>query len=372
MAKRPRARLGTRLFVALLLLLAMGTLYGGVAVSLRWVTQADLDVATSERQGAAYAGPVGQLIGELVAARSAAVRGAPVDAASLVAAVAAVSDVDRTSGEALHTRQRWTDLHTKIDLIVSQAPTGQAALVGYTDLVALATDLCRRVADASALTLDPDLDAHYLVDAATQQVPAVLAAAGLAADRAQLARAADPDPAGTLVDIAVGRQQAAAATEAAASGIRTALEATARGELAPHLTAPLDAFRAAVAELVPPTTLRPATTPADADVLAAAVAKLRQAGRPLLAALVGELDALLITRQDALAERGRLAAGAAVAGVVLGGVLLTVSILARVRARGDAALDVVSLATGLPEVDARDLLTLEDAAHAARRVDHAR
>ena len=169
---------------------------------------------------------------------------------------------------------------------MAQRPTGPAALDAYADVVALATDLARKVGDTSKLILDPELDSYYLMDAAMLQLPAVLTAAGLAADLAYLTADRGEDhqlPEGALIDVAVARQKVATATEATSTGIRKAArrDATRRGALGANLTEPLDAFRAAVDQLVPPAALRQATPTRNSPAISAAAQKIRAAAVPL-------------------------------------------------------------------------------------------
>jgi len=369
--------------VAVVLLLAVGGLYGALVGQLKSATDEDESFVALERHGVAYLRPLTRLVGELTAAQSAAVRGAAVDTVALNAAVVAVSEVDRTDGPPLRTQQRWTDLRAAIDKVGKQRPTGPGALDAYADVVALATDLARKVGDTSKLILDPELDSYYLMDAAMLQLPAVLTAAGLAADLAYLTADRGKDdqlPYEGFIDVAVARQQVATATEATSTGIRKALDATQRGALGANLTEPLDAFRAAADQLVPPAALRQATPTGNSSTISAAAQKIRATAVPLAAAVLTELDALLAVRQDHLASQRIYALGAAGAGVALAVILLWWSVPARGRARSDelaavtgrdeagAAGDVASLSVQLPVVDARDLLALEELVHVGRGV----
>ena len=369
--------------MAVALLLAVGGLYGALVGQLKSATDEDENFVALERHGVAYLRPLTRLVGELTAAQSAAVRGAAVDTVALNAAVAAVSDVDRTDGPVLRTEQRWTDLRAAIDKVGAQRSTGLAALDVYADVVALAADLARKIGDTSKLILDPQLDSYYLMDAAMLQLPTVLTAAGLAADLAYVTADRGEDDKlseGAFIDVAVARQQVATATEATSTGIRKALDATRRGAVGANLTEPLDAFRAAVDQLVPPAALRQATPTGNSSAIWAAAQKIRAAAVPLAAAVLTELDALLAIRQDDLASQRIYALGAAGAGVVLAVVLLWWSVPARGRARSDelaavtagheggAAGDVASLSVQLPVVDARDLLALEELVHVGRGV----
>jgi hypothetical protein len=375
-----RVRRGPRILVAIVLLFAVGGLFGVLVVQLRSANSTDADFVAAERHGVAYLRPLGRLQVELTRAQSAAVRGAAVDSVALNAAVAGVSEADRAHGGVLRTERRWTDLRTEIEKTATERPAGSAALARYTDLVTLANDLARRVGDTSNLILDPQLDSFYLMETALLQLPQVLTAAGRAADHAYLATVEDGDSdeeTAALVEVAVARQQVATATDAIGVGLRKAMDETSRSAMGPNLTEPLDAFRSAVDQLAPPAALRPADIPS-AGNLSASAQRVREAALPLSSAVLGELDTLLADREKALTLERTYGLTTAAAGVLLGVVLLWWSIPARGRSRGDEIaglrdeaaqpLDVASVSVQLPAVDARDLLAIEELVHVGRGV----
>jgi len=67
--------------VAVVLLLAVGGLYGALVGQLKSATDEDESFVALERHGVAYLRPLTRLVGELTAAQSAAVRGAAVETA---------------------------------------------------------------------------------------------------------------------------------------------------------------------------------------------------------------------------------------------------------------------------------------------------
>ncbi len=182
-----RVRRGPRILVAIVLLFAIGGLFGVLVTQLRSANADDADFVAAERHGVAYLRPLNRLLVELTRAQSAAVRGAAVDSVALNAAVAGVAEADRAYGGVLRTERRWTDLRGEIEKAPTERPAGAAALARYADLVTLANDLARRVGDTSNLILDPQLDSFYLMDTALLQLPEVLTATGRAADHAYLA-----------------------------------------------------------------------------------------------------------------------------------------------------------------------------------------
>lgn len=375
-----RTRRGPRILVAVGLLFALGGLFGALAAQLRSAIEADAGFVAAERHGVAYLRPLIRLVAELTGAQSASVRGAAVDPVALNAAIAAVSEVDRSSGAALRTEKRWAGLRGQIEKIMAERPAGRAALERYTDVVTLAIELGRIVGDTSNLILDPETDTYYLMDAALLQLPTVLAGAGRAADHAYLAAAKDGRAGddGGRVDVAVARQQVAAANEAIGTGLRKAMDATTHGDLGSGLTEQLDIFRSAVDQVASPAALRQADSGADAGALFAAARRVRDAALPLAGAVLAGLDDLLADRETSLYEQRTYALATAAAGVVLGVVLLWWSVPPRGRVPGDAAvaerdesahpLDVASVSVQLPAVDARDLLAIEELVHVGRGV----
>ena len=109
-----------------------------------------------------------------------------------------------------------------------EAATGEARLPAGAGLMIA-------VGDASNLTLDPDLDSFYAMDAATVRLPAMLAAADALA-RARTAPAEDPAAA---VKVAVAADRFRAASEAAKGSMASAIAKNTGGETKTALAAPL-------------------------------------------------------------------------------------------------------------------------------------
>jgi hypothetical protein len=377
-------RRGPRILVAVVLLFAIGALFGVVAIQLRDAIDADTAFVTAERSGVEYMRPVSRLVIELSKAQSAAVRNAPVDAVALQAAVSGVSDVDGGHGLELRTEQRWADLRTQIESVTGERPTGAAAMQRYGDLIAMANELARRVADTSNLILDPQLDSYYLMDTVLLQLPTAVTAAGRAADRTYLTPPSSSSSKNSSeppnIDVAVDRYVVASSTDTIGTSVRKALDQTDRSTMGARLTEPLDVFRAAAAQLASPVVLKQADNVPDARALADAASHVRDAALPLANAVLDELDGLLAQRQQELATQRLYALASITGGVVLGVVLLWWAVPARGRGRaadlsavtaaGEPAQlrDVASVSVQLPAVDARDLLAIEELVHVGRGV----
>jgi diguanylate cyclase (GGDEF)-like protein len=104
-------------------------------------------------------------------------------------AVAAVDAADRRTGTALGTAQGWAATRRLVQ--AAQRATGTAAerYAAYDAAMAALLGLIVRVGDESNLTLDPDLDTYYLMDALQFRLPVVLDSAGRAVDLALLSAA---------------------------------------------------------------------------------------------------------------------------------------------------------------------------------------
>jgi hypothetical protein len=374
-------RRAPRIFVAATLLCGIAALFGGLATQLRTAIESDATFVAAERVGVEYLRPLTRLVVELGRAQSAAVRGSAVDSVALDAAISGVAAVDLVRGGELRTQQRWTDLLAAIGTVVTEQPRGAAAVDRYGDLLGLAAELARRVGDTSKLILDPALDSYYLMDTVILQLPAAVAAAGRAADKAHLARSTGSSHDGQTIsaDVAIERHLVAATTAAIGTSVRKAMDETTRTAMVANLTEPLDVFRAAADQLAPPVALKQSDEAPDAGALADAAARVRDAALPLAVAALAELDSLLATRQEGLDTQRISALAFAGAGVVAGVVLLWWSVPPRGRGRGDelavaaagddmSPRDVASVSVQLPAVDARDLLAIEELMHVGRGV----
>lgn len=372
-AARPR---GSRLLVAVGLLVVTAGLFGVQTARLWSAASTEIGITAEERAGVAYLHPLTRLIGELAATQSIAVAGGEVDGVAVSAARDGVARADLTHGGALRTSQRWSQVRVGIDEVLAAEPTGAAALEQYREVLALATDLVRVVGDTSQLLLDPELDAHHLMDAAVGQVPQILVESGRAADLAGLA-AASPDPADPrLSQLALGRYQVAEATDTLTAGLAGGPAAGSGGALGENLTVPLDDLRVAVDQFAPPVALVSTPEDADPEVTAGAAERVREAGLALGAAVLAELDTLLADRADRLADQRVFALVTALAGVLVGLALLWWTGAGPIRPAdrdltdpdAEPAGDVAAISVRVPLMDARELVEVQELLHVGRGV----
>ncbi len=104
--------------------------------------------------------------------------------------------------------------------------------------------LITAVADGSNLTLDPDLDSFYAMDAATVKIPALLSAA-LELERVVATTSADRD---IMMTVAANRMEGAAA--AAAGSMEAAIANNASGETRGALSESVSTLKSAAEELI--------------------------------------------------------------------------------------------------------------------------
>jgi hypothetical protein len=313
-----RSRVRRTVWLVVLSVLAM-TIAGllGAVVRQSYVTNtAAADVVRLEEMGADFLHPMTTLIGELVAARSVAVRGGSVDAASVRRALAEVAQTDETYGDRLKTTVRLTELTGQVSVALGQGASGRAAFETYSGLITLAVKLQRHIGDVSHLVHDPDLDSYYLMEAAVIRLPEAMIQAGNASDLVAIAggKLTGED----AVKAAVARYGVSAAAEAVTEGLRKSVEITTRSELGGNVAERLDAFKAAADDFAPPTMLGILSGGVAPEVLAANANRVFAAANPLAHQLLSELQALLEKRRATLAAHWRFTATAAGSAALLG------------------------------------------------------
>jgi len=213
----------------------------GLALRGYWTQQSGQIVfSAKERVGMVYLAPAEDLAFALADARSLAVRGEPVPAERLDAALAAVERAEAETGSELETTALWNELKGTIDgLRKGSFSSPQEAFDAWEPAVDGALGLIVQVANGSNLILDPDLDTYYLMDALITKLPAAAVQAGRVADLERIVAAG-----GTLeqrVALASAKDALAATLDGLETGLATSFAKTARetleGELSPGLAA---------------------------------------------------------------------------------------------------------------------------------------
>jgi hypothetical protein len=370
---RPTRRSPLRVVAVCLCALLVAGAFGAVLRQSWQTSSAGTETVRAARAGVVYLHPLTGLVGELVEAQSAAVRGAAVDAAGVRTALGAVESQDKEVGALLRTEDRFAYLHTQVENLLARGATGRDAYQAYTDVVRLTVELIRHVGDTSSLSRDPDLDSYYLMDAAIVRLPDAMVLAGRAADLVVLA--GDRELAGEdAVRAAVARHGVADSAEEISIGLNKSVEATARATLGQNIAKQFDAFKAAVDAFAPPTMLEELAGAVNAATLAAGARQVFATALPLTHRLLYELDALLSVRQGRYADAWRFTAVDGAAGGVVALLLTWLLLAGRGRPQRDPALaaalagesemdDAISSLT-----DARTLLDGEELMHVGRAV----
>lgn len=370
-ARSPRR--GLRILVATVLLIAIGGLFAVLSAQLIAVHRGEAQRASNERAALPYVAVISQLVTDLVEARSAAIRGQADAPASLRVSMAAVADLQARFGAELLTEQRWADLRSGIDNVLTQSPTGLAAVDPYADLIAMAIDLLGTALTTSHLDTDAQPAGRSLVVAVRQSM-ALVTATGQAADISALTASRDPDDVTEeQLALAMALRDGSSAYVDLTSALTAAAATTSSSPFTSTVAEQLTAFEDALRAALGPSAVRPPTS-ADPATLDAVARQVRELVRATTPTLLDELGRQLASREAAARDRMLIAIGTAAAGFVLGMVVLWWSAAppAPVPEGGlealDSGPDVASVSVNLPAMDARELLALEELVHVGRGV----
>jgi methyl-accepting chemotaxis protein len=201
-------------------------LLGFVAKAYVDLQHSQVAFSAKERVGVAYLVPLLDLTAKVVTARHLAVTGGE-PASGVQDAVARVDAATGRYGAELDTVDGWEQAKQALTR-AGTADGPQAAFEAYNTAVADLLALIVKTSDESNLTLDPDLDTYYLMDALVFRLPILLDTAGRAVDRAALARAAGDayDQGQARVDLAIAAGTLATTRDAIDAGLATSLEKT--------------------------------------------------------------------------------------------------------------------------------------------------
>ncbi|GAA3043386.1 methyl-accepting chemotaxis protein [Actinokineospora globicatena] len=303
------------LLLTVVLVLPLGFVtYGYIGIQ-----TAQVDFSAKERDGVAYLLPVLKLTAATVDARRAASAGTTTGA--ITDEIAAVDAVDVTLGAELGVKEAWSTAKSALSAAVS-AGQGQDAYDAYSKASAALLTLIVSISDTSNLTLDPDLDSYYLMDALVFRLPALLDLAGQVVDDATLAIA--DGSADRLQETRLRLSKAAGALEstqaAVDTGMKTSFEKTARAELAAaksDVDAEQKALRAVLAQVntAVETGNLTAVTAATGDTARTEVSQLMDKLGP-------ELDELLQVRIAGFEQKALVVELATLLAVLLVGYLL--------------------------------------------------
>jgi methyl-accepting chemotaxis protein len=231
---RPAATLLGRLryahkfvMVGLVLLLPLGF----VAKAYGDLQDGQIAHSAKERVGVAYMAPLVELTAMAVAARHEVSTGAELGLVEVGAGIARVEEADRRHGAALGVGREWAAARDLL-LAADVAVPARAAFRAYNRAVDALLLLIVHVGDRSNLTLDPDLDTYYLMDALQFRLPILLDVTGRAVDQAVLAKreqvGASTD---VLIELALANGVLANTRAALHTGIGTSVASSRSSEL---------------------------------------------------------------------------------------------------------------------------------------------
>src|SRR6266545_3653261 len=206
--------------VVLLLLLAF------VAKAYVDLQRSQVAFSAKERDGVAYLAPLLDLTAKVVTARHLAVTGGEPDA-GVQDTVARVDAATGRYGAELDTVDGWEQAKQALTR-AGTADGPQAAFDAYNTAVAELLALIVKTSDESNLTLDPDLDTYYPMDALVFRLPILLDATGRAVDQAALVRAAGDaaEQGQARVDLAIAAGTLATTRDSIDAGLATSMEKT--------------------------------------------------------------------------------------------------------------------------------------------------
>jgi diguanylate cyclase (GGDEF)-like protein len=264
--------------------------------------QQQIAFSAKERVGVGYIEPlVGVTVEEIERRQRAAAGRRP---ARLASALARMDAADRRYGATLGLEEDWVVAKRQLLAAARQRPSAANARKQNAATAALLA-LIVRAGDASNLTLDPDLDSYYLMDALQFRIPAMLDNSSRLVDEV---RGVGDDAHGGPADFAVhvGSHVGALETDLTAldRGLGTTVRTTGAASLRRQLPGATRGLRRTTTALTTRLVAavqagRPQAVPADAAVAA-------QSQLATLAVVVApQLDALLATRIERLERNAK-------------------------------------------------------------------
>ena len=139
-----------------------------------FTTQAEsIAFSEKERLGVAYAQAVMPVLEAAEAARLSATTagGAAPAPRDMPARLDALAAAERTLGATLGTEAKYAKVRQAAAAVASAPADPKAAVAQHSAFVAALLDLLGQSTDGSNLTLDPDIDSYYVMDAALTRVP---------------------------------------------------------------------------------------------------------------------------------------------------------------------------------------------------------
>ncbi|MFI5932382.1 hypothetical protein [Actinoplanes sp. NPDC051494] len=321
--RRPRTRAVLAAVMTVLILAPAGVLFARV-----WGEVSQQRESTRlEQRGVEYLVALAPLVSALAEGQSSALTGVTDPPATMAAAVRGVAAADARLGTALGTRDRWTGLRQKIELLPQQTGDPLTVLQAHVEVADLTLALYRTVQANSDLFKDPDNDLAHLQRAVAVDLPTTVVQVSRMGDLSQLVATSNPQ-----VQAQLGPQfggavlEVNAAVEELTDNLQAAVDDTASATLSGNLVSGLDSFRRGVESLTRGANPGGAPNPA---TMATAQSQLQTSLANLSSITTREMSSLL---DDRLGDLNHRAAEAIIA-VVVAVLLVLAAILARATAR---------------------------------------
>ena len=259
--------------------------FGFVASSYVGVQHTSRSFSARERVGVTAIRPMIELLAAVGDVRDQAARGQLRSVSDMQTAANRVDTQLRDLSGKLDVSGSWNQLKTELAAAASDEATPAQALEAWAGVSRDLTNLITETADVSHLTVDPDLDSYYLMDAFTVKIPTVLDNIGLAADLASLDATARGD------EIAIANATLGTAKASIASDLQKAVAHTENPGVNAASSGPRTALTASVDALISKGSANEAEAPA-------LVAAARHDAVALSQAIDPQLDALLRVRTE--------------------------------------------------------------------------
>jgi methyl-accepting chemotaxis protein len=190
-----------------------------------------------ERVGVTAIRPMVELLGAAGDARNLAARADASRVSDLQPAVDRVDSALRGTSGQMDVSASWAGLKRKITTAAALRPsTGAPAVNAWAGVGSATVRLIAEAGDKSNLTLDPEVDTYYLMEAFTVKIPTLLDASGLGVDLAAVDAKANHD------DIVIANGTVRATMAGITTNLEKAIENTTDSRLEPATEAPLAAL----------------------------------------------------------------------------------------------------------------------------------
>jgi hypothetical protein len=296
-SRRTRLRSALAVILTVLVLVPTAVLFGrNWQENSRQTSQTDL-----EKKGVEYITALTPLISALAESESSALQGVTSPPDSLNAAVSKVAAADASLGDDLKTKERWTDLQTKIAKLPKATGGALAVLQAHIEVSDLALALYGAVRRNSELNRDPDSDMSNLQQAVAIDMPTTVVLVSRMGDWAQILQTAPAKSKG-LIGVQFGEEVLAVqqSVTALTESLQAAVDNTSSSTLSGSLVSTLDSFRRGVESMT--RGANPGSTPNVATMSTAQTA-LQTALSALAGVTLKEMAKLLDDRSGSISYR---------------------------------------------------------------------